>query len=210
MTLMLICLCRIYPTGPISIRLLKKRFLSTHPGRVVSRYNHSPFCESDHVGDKVARRSRTGILLFVNRALVNWVSKKQNSVETSTFGSEFMGLKTAMEMVIGLRYKLRMMGVPIEGPTRFCVDNMSVVNNTSMPSSTLKKKSNAIAYHFVREKIAARVGYVTYEPTDTNLADILTKQQSGPERTQRLAAVGGIYGCPDSLPVVCRIPAGTE
>jgi len=142
------------------------------------------FCDSDHAGDKVTRRSRTGILLFVNRALVNWFSKKQNSVETSTFGSEFMALKTAMEMVIGLRYKLRMMGVPIEGPTRFCVDNMSVVNNTSIPSSTLKKKSNSIAYHFVREKIAARVGYVTYEPTDTNLADILTKQQSGPKRTQ--------------------------
>jgi len=94
-----------------------------------------------------------------------------------------MALKTAMEMVIGVRYKLRMMGVPIEGPTRFCMDNTSVVNNTSIPSSTLKK-SNSIAYHFLREKIAARVGYVTYKPTDTNLADILTKQQSGPKRTQ--------------------------
>jgi len=94
----------------------------------------------------------------VNRALVNRFSKKQNSVETSTFGSEFMALKTAMEMVIGLRYKLQMMGVPLEGPTRFCMDNMSVVNNTTIPASTLKKKSNSIAYHFVREKIAARVG----------------------------------------------------
>ena len=61
------------------------------------------FCDSDHAGDKVTQRSRTGILLYVNRALVNWFSKKQNSVETSTFGSEFMALKTAMEMVIGLR-----------------------------------------------------------------------------------------------------------
>ena len=64
------------------------------------------FCDSDHAGDKVTRRSRTGILLYVNRALVNWFSKKQNLVETSTFGSEFMALKTALEMVIGLRYKL--------------------------------------------------------------------------------------------------------
>jgi len=63
-------------------------------------------------------------------------------------------------------------GVPLEGLTCFCVDNMSVVNNTTIPASTLKKKSNSIAYHFVREKIAARVGYVIYEPTETNLADI--------------------------------------
>lgn len=146
------------------------------------------FADSDHAGNKVTRRSRTGVLLFVNKSPVNWYSKQQNSIETSTFGSEFMALKTAMEMVIALRYKLRMMGVPIQGPTRFCVDNMSVVNNASIPSSTLKKKSNSIAYHFVRECIAARIGYVTYEPSETNLADLLTKAQPGPTRA-RLASM---------------------
>ena len=63
-------------------------------------------------------------------------------------------MKTAVELSEGLRYKLRMMGVPIEGPTQVKADNMSVINNTSRPESQLKKKSNSIAYHYVRERAA--------------------------------------------------------
>jgi hypothetical protein len=79
-----------------------------------------------------------------------------------------------------------MMGVPIEGYTQIKVDNMSVVNNTSVPESTLKKKSNLIAFHYVRSKCAADVCRISYESTKTNLADMLTKAQSGPVR-QNLA-----------------------
>ena len=113
-----------------------------------------------------------------------WHSKKQNSIETSTFGSEFVALKTAVEIIQGMRYKLRMMGVPIEGPTNVRCDNMSVVYNTSRPESTLKKKSNSIAYHFVRENAAMGVIRVAYEHTSTNLADCLTKTQPGPVRQE--------------------------
>ena len=144
------------------------------------------FVDADHAGDLLTRRSRTGVLIYINRSPILWYSKKQNSIETSSFGSEFCALKTAMEMTIGLRHKLRMMGVPLDGPAHFRVDNMSVVHNSSRPESTLKKKSNAIAYHFVRENIAAGTGRVGYENTDSNLADMLTKTQNG-EKRRRLA-----------------------
>ena len=52
-----------------------------------------------------------------------WLSNKQNSVETSTFGSEFTALKLAAELVIALRYKLHMLGVPLEVPTDMFCDN---------------------------------------------------------------------------------------
>jgi hypothetical protein len=140
------------------------------------------FVDSDHAGDKVTRRSRTGVLVFLNSAPVVWYSKKQNSIESSTFGSEFTAMKTGVEISEGLRYKLRMMGVPLEGPTHILADNMSVVKNTSVPESVLKKKSNAIAYHYVRERAAAGTVAVSYEPTESNLADMLTKIQPGPVR----------------------------
>ena len=113
-------------------------------------------------------------------------SKKQGSIETSSFGSELSAMKTAMELVEGLRYKLRMMGVPLDGPTHIKADNMSVVHNCSNPASQLKKKSNSIAYHYVRERCAARVGSVSYISTLENLADMLTKSQPGEVR-KRLA-----------------------
>ena len=43
------------------------------------------------------------------------------------------------------------MGIPVEGPTCFHGDNQSVLANTTIPDSTLKNKSQSIAYHFVHE-----------------------------------------------------------
>ena len=142
------------------------------------------FSDSDHAGDLLTRRSRTGVLIFLNRSPIIWYSKKQSAIETSTFGSEFMALKTATDLVKGLRYKLRMMGIPIDGPAHIKVDNMSVFNNASKPESVLKKKSNSIAYHYVRENVAAGVIRIGWEPSETNLADMLTKTQSGPTRSR--------------------------
>ena len=137
------------------------------------------FVDASHATNLVTRQSRTGVLIYVNKAPIIWHSKKQNSIETSSFGSEFMALKTGVELLEGLVYKLQMMGVPIQGYCHTCVDNMSVVNNTSVPESVLRKKSNSIAYHYVRSKCAEDVLRITYENTKTNLADILTKVQSG-------------------------------
>jgi len=90
-------------------------------GQAVER---ATFVDSDHAGDTVPRRSRTGIFLFIQNAPIVWFSKKQTSIETSSTGSEFSAMKTAVEMVEGLRYKLRMMGVPIDGPCNVKVDHM--------------------------------------------------------------------------------------
>ena len=55
------------------------------------------FVDSNHAGDKVMRRSQTGILIFVNRAPILWYSKQQNTVEMSALGSEFIAMKTVVE-----------------------------------------------------------------------------------------------------------------
>ena len=107
-------------------------------------------------------------------------SKRQNTVKSSTFGLEFVAAKTSVEMVEGLRYKLRMMGVAVEGPTNVFCDNVSVIQNSSNPESTLKKKHNAIAYHRIREAITAGTIRLAEEDGQTNLADILTKLLPGP------------------------------
>ena len=79
------------------------------------------FVDANHAGDKSDRKSQTGVLIFVNKAPIHWYSKKQNTVESSTFGAEFCAMKTALEMIEGLRYKLRMFGIPIDGPANVFV-----------------------------------------------------------------------------------------
>ena len=133
------------------------------------------FVDADHASNTVTRRSQTGILIFLNRAPIVWYSKRQNTVETSTFGREFIAMRTAVEHSDTLRYKLRMFGIPIEGPTNVFCDNEAVFKNTTIPESTLKKKHNSICYHRCREAVAAKVMRVAKEDMLTNLADLFTK-----------------------------------
>ena len=133
------------------------------------------FVDASHGSDRATRRSQTGILIFCNKAPIIWYSKRQNTVEASTFGSEFQAMKNAVELVEALRYKLRMFGVPIDGATNVFCDNEAVYKNTSLPESTLKKKHHAIAYHRCREAVAAETVRVAKEGTKTNLSDLFTK-----------------------------------
>ncbi len=131
--------------------------------------------DADHAADTVTRRSRTGFFVYLNCAPIYWFSKKQASVESSSFGSEFVAMKQCCEYLRGLRYKLRMMGIPCEGPAYIEGDNQSVLANTTIPDSTLKKKNQSIAYHFVREGAARDEWRTTYVNTHDNEADLLTK-----------------------------------
>ena len=133
------------------------------------------YVDADHAGNKVTRRSQTGILIFLNMAPISWFSKKQSTVESSTFGSEMVALKLAMEKIIGLRYKLRMMGVPIEGPANVFCDNDSVAKSSTNPEATLSKKNVSIAYHKCRESFAAGIMNIYFQYSEDNLADLFTK-----------------------------------
>ncbi|KAI2492438.1 Reverse transcriptase (RNA-dependent DNA polymerase) [Fragilaria crotonensis] len=139
------------------------------------------FVDADHAGCQLTRRSHTGVILYINRAPIIWYSKRQNTVESSTFGSEFIAMKIAVELIEGLRYKLRMMGVPVEDPCNVFCDNEAVAKNSTRPESTLKKKHQAIAYHRTREAQAPGTVRIAKEDGETNLADIFTKLLAGPK-----------------------------
>ena len=93
-----------------------------------------------------------------------------------------MAGKHGMELLQALRYKLRMMGVPLDGPANCRMDNKSVVTNSTIPESVLKKKCHSIAYHKIRESIASKMAQLAWEPTENNLADCMTKFQPGKKR----------------------------
>ena len=84
-------------------------------------------------------------------------------------------MKTAVEQIEALRYKHRMFGVPIEGPTNIFCDNESVFKNASIPDSTLKKKHTSTGCHWSRDAVAAGTVRIAKEGTTTNLRDLFTK-----------------------------------
>ena len=137
------------------------------------------FVDALHASDVVTRRSCTGIIIFLNGAPIHWYCKRQLTIETATFGSEFVALKIGMELIEALCYKLQMFGIPVVEPGNTFCDNLSVVNNVSNPTLTLRKRHNSIAYHKVQESVAAGTQCIAFEPGCSNLANMLTKPLAG-------------------------------
>ena len=135
----------------------------------------SCFVDADHAGNKVTRRSHTGIVILLNNAPITVFSKQQNTCESSTYGSELVAMRVARDQISALQIKLKCFGIPIDGPTNMFCDNNVVVKNVSLPESTLSKKHNAVNFHVIRESVAAEIIRVGKEDTLTNIADVFTK-----------------------------------
>ena len=133
------------------------------------------FKDANLMHDLTTGRSVTGCLHFINQTPVDWFSKRQGQVETATYGSEFVAARIATEQIMDLRYTLRMLGVPLDGPAWLFGDNQSVVTSSTIPHSQLAKRWNALSYHRVREAIAA--GIIRFHHVDgkENPSDVLTK-----------------------------------
>ena len=149
------------------------------------------FFDADHAGNIITRRSHTGIIEYINSAPVIWYSKRNNTVETSTFGSEIIALKIAVEMVKALVYRLRMFGVPIQEETRMFCDHMSVVNSGPRPDCRLKKKHNSILFHKIREAVSTGEILINYEISETDIVDLLTKELSFERRNKLIYPILG-------------------
>ena len=113
--------------------------------------------------------------MFLQNDPIIWHLKKQNTVESSSFGSEFIALHVAQDMIMSLCYKLHMFRVPLNGPAAVFCDNQGVVKNASLPDSALAKRHNAINYNIVWELAVAGILCMGKEDGSTNLADALSK-----------------------------------
>ena len=147
------------------------------------------FVDSEHARDKKNRRSRTGYMIFMNMFIIDWHTKIQAIVQSTVFGAEFVAINQGVEALRGIRYKLQMMGIEVPGPTYIYWDNMSVINNTSKSESVLKKKSNSICYHFVREAVKMKELLTTNVPTLKNQAYLFMKVLSGKKRQDLVSGV---------------------
>jgi len=127
----------------------------TLPGRHIEPLRNPvhvrAYVDEIHAGNMANRRSHTRSIMYINSSLVVWYSKRQNTVECLSFRSEYTILRIATDIIEALRYKLRKFESIIDGVCNVFCDNKSVVTNSSVPSSVLNKRHNALCYHKVRE-----------------------------------------------------------
>ena len=125
--------------------------------------------------DQVTGGAVTACLHLVNATPSHWHTKRQATVETATFFSEFVAARIAMDQTIDLRYTLMYLGVPTRSKGYMFEDNKSVFDSASIPTSTLSKKSTLVSYHRVREAIAAAYLQFNWKDGKSNPGDILGK-----------------------------------
>ena len=101
--------------------------------------------------------------------------RSESTVETATYGSEFIAARTCVEQIMDLRNTLRYLGVPIQGRSYMFGDNESVVNSSSRPEAKLHKRHVALSFHRVREAVASNMLSFLHIKGQHNPADILSK-----------------------------------
>lgn len=123
-------------------------------------------------------RSAMGQFIMVNQTPVFWSSKRQNTVETATYATEFIAGRALADEMIATRYELRMLGAPLDGPSWCFGDNESMINSSMLPEGRLMKRSIALSYHRVRECVSANILHFFHVDGKLNISDCLTKHLS--------------------------------
>jgi hypothetical protein len=114
----------------------------------------SHYFDANLYHDMVTGRSVTAILHFLNQTPMDWYSKKQATVKTATFGSEFVAARTTINQIVDLRTTLHYLGVPIQEKSYVFY---------------------ALSFHCVREAVTSKYVTIFHLPGEYNPADILSK-----------------------------------
>ena len=125
-------------------------------------------------------RSLTGCLHIVSHTLLDSYSERQATVETATYGSEFVASKTATEQIIDLKHTLRYLGVPIRTKSYLFGDNRSLVTSSTLPHSKLDKRHNILTYHRVRDATVSNILAYHWIQTGYNHSEMLSKHWDHP------------------------------
>ena len=133
------------------------------------------YVDANLLHDKLSGKSVSACLHFANGTPIDWYTKKQGTVETATYSSEFVAACTCVEQIIDLCNTLRYLGVRVREKSYMFGDNESVVNSSSILHAKLHKRHNMLSFHRVREAIASKYVDFNYLPGPQNPADILSK-----------------------------------
>ena len=111
--------------------------------------------------------------MIVGRTTVLYYSKIQGALENSTYSSEFMEMRHAVDEVVAIWYMLRCLDVNVDTTSEVYRDNLGFIQNATIKDSSLKNKHVEISYHKVRESVAAGIIVLIKIASAENFADCL-------------------------------------
>jgi hypothetical protein len=132
------------------------------------------YSDSDYAGCKIDRKSISGTCQLLERSLVSWSSKKQNSVALSTAEAEYVSAGSCCAQLLWMKQTLLDYGVKFNCIPLLC-DNESAVKIDTNPVQHKRTKHIDICHHFLRVHVSKGDIVMESVRTDDQLADIFTK-----------------------------------
>ena len=163
----------------------KELMPSNTPRLIEEEFIIQAFVDADFAGDNLTRRSRSSFLVMLNNIALLSFSKKQSSMETSSFGRKFVAIRQCCEYLKGLQYELRMMGIPVNNPCFIYGDYQLVLQNTTVPDLMLKKKTAYVLRHLICEGVSADEWRTLDINNKFNQSDIFIKNLPAGENRYR-------------------------
>ena len=121
------------------------------------------------------RHTITGYAYILDGGAISWASKKQELVTLSTTEAEYVAATHAAKEGVWLRHLIGEVFCPLLHPTPLYLDNQSAIALTKDGSFHARTKHIDIHYHFIRFAVDNHTFRLIYCPTDSMVADTLTK-----------------------------------
>jgi hypothetical protein len=156
------------------------RYLKGNPGQgILLRHDSSlqlnGWCDSDWASCPLTRRSLTGWFILLGHSPISWKTKKQHTVSRSSAEAEYRSMATITSELKWLKSLLCSLGICHSQPMRISCDSQAALHMAKNPVFHERTKHIEVDCHFIRDEIVKDHIRPTYVPSNTQLADILTK-----------------------------------
>ena len=132
------------------------------------------YSDANWVGIADDRKSTSGGCFYVGNNIVSWMSKKQNSISSSTVEAKYIVVGSCCTQLLWMQKLLHDYGICQEHLTIYC-DNTGAINIFKNPVQHSRTKQIEIRHHFIRELVEDGTLTLEFIHTDDQKADLFTK-----------------------------------
>ncbi|GAA5920625.1 hypothetical protein JCM5296_007290, partial [Sporobolomyces johnsonii] len=164
----------VYRPSPSPVQLAAM-FSFSKPLLPSSSTSLTAYSDADWAACLDTRRSTTGNVILLAGGPIDWISRRQQTVATSTSQAEYQALAETGGQIVFLRGLLDELGFRQADPTLLRGDNQASHAMAKASSSHRYTRHVDIKYHYIRELVDAGVVSISYITTHDMLADVFTK-----------------------------------